>query len=139
MSDQFKDSVDVINSLMEQTMTELRNTFIANNYSDSVMDDSIEKLRDIYNEKGIRIRVIPSSSKKKVTDKKGTNLICIDHPGDNVYSYTKDFSLTNGIPLRITKSGVIVCAINDEGIQELVPQDVVTCAKYSCKAQITKV
>ena len=54
MSDQFKDSVDVINSLMEQTMIELRNTFIAKAYSDSVIDDSIEKLRDIYNEKGIR-------------------------------------------------------------------------------------
>lgn len=140
MSEQYQNSVEWISALMEETMVDLRNTFIENQYSEEIIEDAITKLQQQYASPGIRIRVIPAPAKKKTTVKKeNESLKWITHPGDNTFSYTEDFSLTNGIPLRNNKTYVIIGAIDNDGIQELITQDIATCARYGCKAQITKI
>lgn len=140
MSEQYQKSVEWISSLMEETMADLRNTFIENQYSEEIIEDAIAKLQQQYVNPGIRVRVVPAPAKKKTNVKKESETLkWITHPGDDNFSYTEDFNLINGIPLRKNKTFVIIGAINNDGVQELMTQDIATCARYGCKAQITKI
>lgn len=139
MSENYQDTVNSIDRLIEETITTLRDKFIEDHYSEEVIDDVVEKLRHQYATQGIRIRVIPAPTKKATVKKEKESLKWVTHPGDSNFSYTEDFILTNGIPLRNNKTCVIVGAIDDEGPQELVSKDIATCATFGCKAQITKI